>query len=157
MLNRRAQRAEDAARLKQRGTEPLGDVAKRFTTLDGTRLGNAIEIIGWHQLGVPGTGNRRRYIALLDLLRDITRDERDSRLHFWHHPLGFLDPFQAALAEPCLLGNRANLLDMLLDIRGDESTVSAHAALEIDTMVIVANATDPRLDPGSFSFPVQSR
>ena len=141
-----AQRAEDAARLKQRGTEPRGDFAKRFATLDGTRLGNAIEIIGWNQLGVHDKGNRRRSIELLDLLSDITRDERDSRLHFWHHPLGFLDTFRAALAEPFVLGNGANLLDMLLDIRGNESTVSAHAALEIDTMVIVANATDIRLD-----------
>jgi hypothetical protein len=33
-----------------------------------------------------------------------------------------------------------------LDIRGNESTVSAYAALEIDKMVIVANATDTRLD-----------
>src|SRR5262249_57124480 len=121
MLNLGAQRAEDAARLKQRSTEPLGDGAKRFATLDGTRLGNAIEIIGWNQLGVHGKGNRRRYIELLDLLSDITRDERDSRLHFRHHPLGFLDTFQAALTEPCLLGNGANLLDMLLDIRGNES------------------------------------
>src|SRR6266446_5157993 len=57
-----AQRAEEAARLKQRGTEPLGDFAKRFATLDGTRLGNAIEIIGWNQLGVHGLVNRQRYI-----------------------------------------------------------------------------------------------
>ena len=146
MLNLGAQRAEDAARLKQRGTEPLGDCAKRFATLDGTRLGNAIEIRGWNQLGVQSKGNRRRYIELLDLLSDITRDELDSRLHFWHHPLGFLDPFQAALAEPFVLGNSANLLDMLLDSQGNESTVAAHAALEIDKMVIVAKATDIRLD-----------
>src|SRR5262249_49389366 len=39
-----------------------------------------------------------------------------------------------------------NLLAMLLDIRGNESTVAAHAALEIDTMVIGAHATDIRLD-----------
>jgi hypothetical protein len=35
ILSFEAQRAEDAARLKQRGTEPLGDFAKRFATLDG--------------------------------------------------------------------------------------------------------------------------
>src|SRR5215472_12896352 len=141
-----AQHTQDATRLKQRGPELFSKLAKRFATLDGMCLGDAIEIIGWNQLGVHGKGDRRRDIELLDLLSDITRDELDSRLHFWHHPLGFLDPFQAALAELFLLGNGANLLDMLLDIRGNESTVSAHAALEIDKMVIVANATDTRLD-----------
>src|SRR6476659_708511 len=128
MLSLGAQRAEDAARLKQRGTEPLGELAKWLTSADGASLGDAIEIIRGNQLGVHGKGNRRRYIELRDLLSDITRDELDSRLHFWHHPLGFLDTFQAALAEPFVLGNGANLLDMLLDIRGNEATVSAHAA-----------------------------
>jgi hypothetical protein len=38
ILSLGAQRAEDAARLKQSGTEPLGDVAKRFATLVGETL-----------------------------------------------------------------------------------------------------------------------
>ena len=68
------------------------------------------------------------------------------RLHFRHHPLGFVDAFQAALAESFLLGNGANLLDVLLDIGGDELAVSAYPALEIDKVVVVANAPDTRLD-----------
>src|SRR5215208_2413811 len=141
-----AQHAQDPAGFKQRGAEPLGELAKRFAIADGTRLGDAIEIIRGNQLGMHGKGDRRRYIELIDLLTDITRDELDSRLHLWHHPLGFLDTFQAALAESFLLGHGANLLDVLLDIRGDELAVSAHPALEIDTMVVVANTTDTRLD-----------
>src|SRR2546422_201024 len=126
LLGLRAQRAQDAAGFKQRGAEPLGELAERFAIADGTRLGDAIEIIRGNQLGMHGKGDRRRDIELIDLLTDITRDERDGRLHFWHHPLGFLD--------------------MRLDIRGDELAVSAHPALEIDKMVVVANATDTRLD-----------
>ena len=93
-----------------------------------------------------GEGDRRRQIELSDLLTHITGDELDGRLHFRHHPLGFVDAFQAALAESFLLGNGANLLDVPLDIRGDELAVSAHPALEIDKVVVVANATDARLD-----------
>ena len=93
-----------------------------------------------------GKGDRRRHIELSDLLSDITRDELDGRLHFRHHPLGFVDALQAALAESFLLGNGANLLDVPLDIRGDELAVSAYPALEIDKVVVVANAPDTRLD-----------
>src|SRR5215467_1915835 len=141
-----AQHTQDATRLKQRGPELFSKLAKRFATLDGMCLGDAIQIIRGNQLGVHGKGDRRRYIELLDLLSDITRDELDGRLHFGHHPLGFLDTLQAALTESFVLGNGANLLDACLDIRGNEAAVSAHAALEIDKMVIVANATDTRLD-----------
>src|SRR5512132_2394084 len=141
-----AQHAQDAAGCKQRGAEPLGEFPKRFAIADGARLGDAIEIIRGNPLGMHDKGDRRRYIELIDLLIDITRDELDGRLHLWHHPLGFLDTFQAALAESFVLGNGANLLDVLLDIRGDELAVSAHPALEIDKMVVVANATDTRLD-----------
>ena len=45
-----------------------------------------------------------------------------------------------------MLGNGANLLDVPLDIRGNELAVSTHPALEIDKMVVVADATDTRLD-----------
>ena len=116
VLSHGASRAQDATGLKQRGAKPLGKFPKRLAIADGSRLRHTIEIQRGDELGVHGKGNRRRSIELLDLLSDITRDERDSRLHFWHHPLGFLDTFRAALAEPFVLGNGANLLDMLLDL-----------------------------------------
>src|SRR5437867_2786237 len=45
-----------------------------------------------------------------------------------------------------VLGNGANLLDVLLDIRRDQLAIAAHPALKIDTVVVVANATDARRD-----------
>ena len=41
-----------------------------------------------------------------------------------------------------MLGNGANLLDVRLDISGNELAVSTHPALEIDKMVGMADATD---------------
>src|SRR5215831_17265563 len=141
-----AQHTQDATRLKQRGPEPFSKLAKRCTTLDGMCLGDAIQIIRGHQRGVHGKGDRWRAIELIDLLSDITRDERDGRLPCGHHPLGFLDTLSAALPESFVRGNGAPLLDALLDIRGHEAAVSAHPALQIDKMVIVAQATDTRLE-----------
>ena len=63
-----------------------------------------------------GEGDRRRQVELSDLLPDITGDERNGRLHFRHHPLGFLDTLQTALAESFVLGNGANVLDVSLNI-----------------------------------------
>ena len=85
-------------------------------------------------------------VELSDLLTDITRDELDGALHFRHHPLGFVDALQAALAESFLLGNGANLLDVPLDIIGDEVAIAAYPALQIDKMVVVTDAPDTRLD-----------
>src|SRR5262249_36338917 len=141
-----AQLTQGPTGCKQRGTKSLGEFPKRLAIADGASLGDAIEIIRGNELGVHGKGNRRRYIELLDLLRDITRDELDSRLHFRHHPLGFLDAFQAALAESFVLGNGTNLLDVLLDISGNQLAVSTHPALQIDKMVVVPDAPDTRLD-----------
>ena len=95
---------------------------------------------------MQGKGNRRWHIELSDLLSDITRDELDGRLHFGHDPLGFVDALQATLAESFVLGNGANLLDVPLDIGGDELAVSAYPALEIDKVIVVTNAPDTRLD-----------
>jgi len=58
-----------------------------------------------------------------------TRDELDGRLHFWHDALGFLHALQAALAEPFVLGNRTNLLDVRLDISAMSLAVSDVPAL----------------------------
>jgi len=71
VLSLRAQRASDASGCKQRGTEPLGELAKRFAIADGARLGDAIEIIRWNQLGVHDEGDGRRYIELSDLRSHI--------------------------------------------------------------------------------------
>jgi hypothetical protein len=45
-----------------------------------------------------------------------------------------------------MLGNGAHLVNVALKVCGHESAVSTHAALEIDTMVVVANATEVLLD-----------
>ncbi len=111
-----AQRAQDATGFKQRGAKPLGEFPKRLAIADGSSLGHAIEIKRWDELGVHGEGGGRRQVELIDLLPHITRDELDGRLHFRHDALGFLDALQAALAEPFVLGNSANLLDVPLDI-----------------------------------------
>src|SRR4030095_13909518 len=145
-LSLRAQRTQDATGFKQRGAEPLGELAKRCAIADASSLDHAIEIIRGNQLGVHREGDRRRHIELSDLLPHIPGDKRDGRLHFRHHALGFVNAFQAALAESFLLGNGANLLDVLLDIRSDQLAIAAHPALKIDKVVSVANATDARLD-----------
>src|SRR4030095_2020516 len=134
---------------KQRGAPPRGAGAKRCAVAAGPRLGDAIEIIGRDQLGVHREGNRRRQVELSDLLLDITGDELDSRLHFRHHPLGLLDTLQAALAQSFVLGNRTNLLDVSLDIRGNESTIATHPALQVDKVIGVAQAPDTRLHLGT--------
>src|SRR5215510_1049693 len=130
VLSLRLQHAQGATGLKQRGAEPRGEFAKRLAVTDRARLGDALEIIRGDQLGVHGKGDRRRYIELSDLLSDITRDELDGTLHFGHHTLGFVDAFQAALAESFVLGNGANVLAVPLKSGGDEVAVSAHPALE---------------------------
>ena len=142
----RAQRAQDATGFKQRGTEPLGELTKRCAIATVSRLGDAIEIIGRHQLGMHGAGDGRRHSELSDLLLDITGDELDGRLHFRHDALSFVDAFQAARAEPFLLGNRTNLLAVSLNICGDEWAVAAYSTLQIDKVVGVADASKTRLD-----------
>jgi hypothetical protein len=45
-----------------------------------------------------------------------------------------------------LLRHGTNLVDVSLQVSGNESAVSTHATLEIDKMVVMANATDVLLD-----------
>jgi hypothetical protein len=146
VLSSRAQRTQNAAGCKQWGAEPLSACAPGFAITAAASPGHTIEIVRGDQLGVYGQGDRRRSIELSNLLSDIPRDERDGAWHFWHHPLGFVDTLSAALAEPCGLGNGANLLAVSLNIRGDELAVAAYPALEIDKVVGVANASDTRPD-----------
>src|SRR4029453_2615514 len=77
-----------------------------------------------------------------DLLAHISRDECDGRLHFRHHPLGFLNPLQACLTEAFMLSNAAHGVNLYLDIGRNELAVAAHAALQIDQVVDLADATD---------------
>src|SRR5215510_13600537 len=135
-----AQRTQGPTGFKQRGAQSLGEFPQRLAIADGASLGDAIEIIRGNELGVHDEGDGRRQVELSDLLSDITRDKRDGRLHFRHHPLGFLDAFQAALAESFVLGNGTNLRDVLLDISGNKLAVATHPALQIDKMVVVPDA-----------------
>ena len=137
-----AQRAEDATGCKQRGAQPLGALPKRRALTDGPSVGHALERSGWDALGVPGKRCWRCQVELLHLLPHLPRDERDGRLHFRHDALGFLDAFSAALAEPCVRGHGAHLLEVSLDVRGDQRAVSTHPALAIDTRIGVANAAE---------------
>src|SRR5262249_49973885 len=145
-LRFRAQRAQGSTGFKQRDAKPLSKLAQRCAIAAGARLGHAIEIGRGNQLGVHDEGDGWRQVELSDLLPHITRDDLDGRLHFGHHPLGFLDAFHAALAESFVLGTRTNLLDVSADIRGNELAVATYSALEIDHVVVVANAPDTRLD-----------
>src|SRR4029453_8314322 len=132
--------------LNQGGAQSLGECPKRFATADGVSFGHALEIVRGNELGVHGEGDWGRQGELSDQLSDITRDELDGASHFRHHPLGFFDAFHAALTEFLLLGNGANLLDVLLNICGDELAVAAHPAFQIDKVVVVADAPDTRRD-----------
>src|SRR6476659_3921980 len=89
-----------------------------------------------------GEGCRRCQVPLIDLLPYITRDELDGRLHFWQDAIGFLNALHAALAEPFVLGDHTNLLDVRVDISVNELAVATYPAVEIDKMVAVADATD---------------
>ena len=93
-----------------------------------------------------GEGGRRRQVQLLDLLPDIPGDTRDGGVPCRHDALSCLAALHAALAEPFVLGKSTNLLDVPLDISGNALTVSTHPALEIDTMVGMADATDALSD-----------
>src|SRR5436190_11883982 len=137
-----AQRVQGPTGLKQRGAKSLGEFPKRLAIPDGPRLGHAIEIKRWDELGVHGEGGGLRQIELIDLLPHITRDELDGRLHFRNDTLGFLDALQATLAEPFVLGNSTSLLDMPLDLCGNELAVSTHTAFKIDKMIGMADGAN---------------
>src|SRR5712692_4373826 len=146
VLGLRAQRAQGATGFTQRGAKPLGECPKRLAIADGSSLGHAIEIQRWDALGVHGAGDGRRHIERFDLLPHITRDKLASRLHVRHNALGLLDAREAMLAEPFVVGHGTSLLDVLMDSSGNALAVSTHPALQIDTMVVVADGTDAMCD-----------
>jgi hypothetical protein len=98
---------------------------------------------------VHGKGARRRHLALRDLLRDLTRDALDGRLHVGHDPLGFVDALHAALAASFVRGHGAHRLAVPLDIGGDALAMAASPALEIAPVLGVTNTPDTRLDLGT--------
>ena len=77
-----------------------------------------------------------------NLLPDIPGDTRDGGVHCRHDALSCLEALPAALAEPCVLGNRTTLLEVPLESSGNAWTVSTHPALEITTLVGMADATE---------------
>ena len=76
------------------------------------------------------------------MLPHIIRHKLDGRLHFGHHALRFLDPIQTPLAEPFLLGNSTNRVDLGLDIPGNELAVSPYPAVQVDQVVGVTDGAD---------------
>src|SRR5712692_9745966 len=97
-------------------------------------------------MGVHGVGLRRRQSQATHLLPHITRDELDGRWHFGHYTLGFLETIPARLAEVFLLGNRADRVDVLLDIPCNELAVATHAALQVHKVVGVADGANALRD-----------
>src|SRR5713101_792445 len=76
-----------------------------------------------------------------------TRWSLITRLRLKSPPAGrYVHVLHAALAEPCVLGHGANLLDVPLDICGNALAVSTHTTRKIDTMVVVADGADAVCD-----------
>jgi hypothetical protein len=67
---------QETTGLKQRGSKPLGEFAKCFAAFDGTRWGDAIEIIRWDEFDVYGKGERRcqGFLPLLSFFKPIVPD-----------------------------------------------------------------------------------
>src|SRR5712691_8787346 len=93
-------------------------------------------------MGVQGVGHRRCQVELPDLLWHIPRNTLDGGLHVRHHPLGFVDAFQAGLTEAFVLRHAANGVHLLADICRNAPTVSPHATLSIDKVGGLADRTD---------------
>ena len=93
-------------------------------------------------MSMHGVGHRRRQVSLTHLLAHVSRDELDGGLHFRHHAFGFFDAIEARLAEPFLLSNGANRVDVLLDSPRNERAVATHAAFSIDKVVGMAESAD---------------
>jgi hypothetical protein len=136
------QRASDATGVKPRGAQPLGALPPRRAIPDGPSEGHALEIIGGNELGVHGAGCRRGHVQLIDLLPNRARNALNGRLHCGPHALGFLHALHAALAEACGLRQRADQVDVSLDITSHARAVAPHAALQGDTVGGVAEATE---------------
>jgi len=127
------------------GTEALGQRTKRLASAHRASVGHTLEIEGGNEMGVHGIGHWRRQVQLADLLPDIPRDELDRGLHFGHHALSFIDPAQGRLAEPFVLSNGTNRVNLFLDISRNELAVAPYASFSIDKVVGMADgANTPR-------------
>ncbi len=91
---------------------------------------------------VHSIGLRRRQVQLPHLLPYIIRHKLNGRLHFGHDALRFLDPLQACLAEPFLLDNSTNRVDVCLDITGNELAVSPSPSIQVNKVVGVTDSAD---------------
>jgi hypothetical protein len=89
-----------------------------------------------------GVGRRLCQVQLADLTPHIARDEFDGGLHFGDNPLGFRETSHARLAELFLLGNRADRIDVLLDIARNQLAVAPDTSLQVDKVIGVANGAD---------------
>ena len=110
------QRTQGTTRLAQGCAKTTSQLPKRLGILNGARLGYTIEIRGRDELRVHREGDGLRQVPPIALLSHIPGDQRKSRLHFGHHPLGFSDPIKTALAALFVLGNGANRVNVRADI-----------------------------------------
>ena len=91
---------------------------------------------------MQGVGPRRRQVALTDLLSHLPRNTLDRGLHCRNDPRGFVDPVHACLPEAFVLRHGAKGVHLRVDICRNELAVSPHAALHIDKVGDLADATD---------------
>jgi hypothetical protein len=88
-----------------------------------------------------GVGHWRRQVELTDLLSHIPRNQLARGLHVRNDPLGFVDPVHAGLTEACVRRNGAHGIHLRLDICRHELAVAPPAALYIDKVVGLTDAT----------------
>jgi len=126
------QRVQRATRLTQWSPKALGPLSKRLARCNRASLGHPVEIIRRNQPGMQGMGSRWRSTQLIDVLPHISRDTLDGGLHCGDDACGFADLLQARLTETLLLGDGANLIELLWDSSGKKGTVPTDPAFEID-------------------------
>jgi hypothetical protein len=141
-----ASRAADATGWKHRGAKPLGTFPQRRAIADGASLGHTSESIRGPQLGGPRDGDRRRHSALSDRRPHIPGDKRAGRVHVRHHARGCVAAFPAAWAASCVRGHGAQRRAVLWASSRAQWAMAAPPALQIDTVGLVAHATEARRD-----------
>src|SRR6266852_8799847 len=92
-------------------------------------------------MGMPGVGHWRRQVVLTDLLSHIPRHTRDRGLHVRHAPLGCGDPVHACLTEAFVRRNGAPGVHLRWAICRHALAVAPPAALPIDTVGGLTEAT----------------
>src|SRR5882762_7797849 len=97
-------------------------------------------------MGMHGVGPQRCQGTLTDLLAHIPRNKLDRGRHLRNHPLSFVDPIHAALAETFMLSHAANRVHLGVDICRNALAVAPHAALAIDKVLGLADGPDALRD-----------